>query len=195
MYRNPEEYNKLDRLIYGIYLDYGISSFPIDEQELCQKMRIALVPYSAFENDAWSLLLKKSNHAFFVRESTENIPTIYYNDLYESKGAIRLSIFHEIKHYICEDEDDKTDDLADYFGRHLMCPTAYLMLKGIDTPNEIVSFCGVSFEAARYTSSNIQSRREKYGYTLMSYERDFIKQIEPMLLRINAVTPGGESMT
>lgn len=139
MYRNSEEYGKLDKLIYKIYLDYNVISFPIDELELCQKMGIALVPYSAFENDAWTLLLKKSNHAFFVRESAENVPTIYYNDLYGTKGAIRLSIFHEIKHYICEDEDDNADDLADYFGRHLMCPTAYLMLKGIDTPNEIVS--------------------------------------------------------
>lgn len=28
----------------------------------------------------------------------------------------------------------------------------------------------------------------------MSYERDFIKQIEPTLLRINVVTRGGEIM-
>ncbi|EFQ51829.1 ImmA/IrrE family metallo-endopeptidase [Lactobacillus iners] len=106
-------------------------------------MKIALVPYSAFSDEAKKLLQKKSNHAFFVKESKENPPTIYYNDTFESKGAIRLSVFHEIGHYICE--DDSKDDLADYFARHFMCPTAYLMLKGIESPNEIVAFCGVSF--------------------------------------------------
>lgn len=178
MYRIGNEYDELDKLIYSIYVDYDIKAFPIDEKELCRKMKIALVPYSAFSDEAKKLLYKKSKHAFFVKESKENPPTIYYNDMFESEGAIRLSVFHEIGHYICEDEDDSKDDLADYFARHFMCPTAYLMLKGIESPNEIVAFCGVSFEAARNASANIASRKKKLGSKLLSYEKEFIERID-----------------
>lgn len=182
MYRNGTDYDKLDELIYSIYIDYDIKEFPIDEKELCQKMQIDLVPYSALSDEAKKLLQKKSKHAFFVKEPKENSPTIYYNDRFESEGAVRLSIFHEIKHYVCEDEDDSKDDLADYFARHFMCPTAYLMLKDIKSPNEIISFCGVSFEAACHASANIEKRRQKLGLTLLSYEKEFIQQIDSIVL-------------
>lgn len=112
MYRSGSDYNKLETLIYSIYSDYNITQLPIDEKEVCQKMGIALVPYSAFGNDCNVLLQKKSKHAFYVRKSKENPPTIYYNDTFASPGAIRLSIFHEIKHCICEDNDDHEDDVA-----------------------------------------------------------------------------------
>lgn len=192
MYRSGSKYDELDKLIYSIYDDYGINKFPIDEKELCRKMKIALVHYSAFSDEAKKLLQKKSNHAFFVKESKENPPTIYYNDAFESKGAVRLSVFHEIGHYICEDKDDSKDDLADYFARHLMCPTAYLMLKGIESPNEIVAFCGVSFEAARNASTNIANRKKKLGFKLFSYEEESIKNIDPIALWFYKLKEEGE---
>lgn len=191
MYRSGSEYDELDKLIYSIYDDYGINKFPIDEKELCRKMKIALVPYSAFSDEAKKLLQKKSNHAFFVKESKENPPMIYYNDAFGSEGAIRFSVFHEIGHYICEDEDDSKDDLADYFARHFMCPTAYLMLKGIESPNEIVAFCGVSFEAACNASANIANRKKKLGFKLFSHEKEFIKNIDPLSLRLYELTEKG----
>ena len=194
MYRSGIEYDKLDKLIYSIYVDYNIKAFPIDEKDLCRKMKIALVPYSAFSDEAKKLLQKKSKHAFFVKESEENPPTIYYNDTFESEGAIRLSIFHEIGHYICEDEDDSKDDLADYFARHFMCPTAYLIVKDIESANEIVAFCGVSFEAASYASSNIVRRKEKLGGKLFSYEREFIERIDPIALYFYELTEKKEQL-
>ncbi|MFP1694826.1 ImmA/IrrE family metallo-endopeptidase [Gardnerella greenwoodii] len=184
----------MDKLIYSIYDDYGINKFPIDEKELCRKMKIALVPYSAFSDEAKKLLQKKSNHAFFVKESKENPPMIYYNDAFGSEGAIRFSVFHEIGHYICEDEDDSKDDLADYFARHFMCPTAYLMLKGIESPNEIVAFCGVSFEAACNASANIANRKKKLGNKLMGYEKEFIEKIDPIVLWFYELKEKGEQL-
>lgn len=103
------------------------------------------------------------------------------------KGAIRLSVFHEIGHYICEDEDD----LADYFARHFMCPTAYLMLKGIESPNEIVAFCGVSFQTACNASANIANRKKKLGNKLLSYEKEFIKNIDPITFGFYELTDRG----
>lgn len=48
------------------------------------------------------------------------MPTIYYNDSFESEGSQRFTIFHELKHYVFEDKDDEDDDLADFFARYFM---------------------------------------------------------------------------
>lgn len=93
--------------------------------------------------------IKKSKLGFFVKATKSTPPTIYYNDTIESEGAIRFTIFHELKHYVFEDDDDEDDDdedddLADFFARYFMCPIPYLLLKKIDSQNEIVSFCGAS---------------------------------------------------
>ena len=182
MYRDGSVYDEIDKVINEIYLDYDIKKFPIDEVEICKKLGVALVPYSAFPEESRELLEKKSKLGFFVKESKEMPPTIYYNDYFGSQGAIRLTIFHELKHYIFDDDDDDDDDLADYFARHFMGPTAYLMQKGFDSPNEIVSHCGMSMEAAKNAYLNIVSRRNKYGNNLFDYEVTLINQIEPVLL-------------
>lgn len=182
MYRESETYDNIKKVIIDIYIDYNIHSFPIDEKELCRKMGVALIPYSAYGADGMELLIKRSEHGFFVKESPDNSPTIYYNDCYDSVGAQRLTIFHELKHYVFEDEDEEDDDLADFFGRYLMCPIPYLLLKKIDTPNEIASYCGVSMTAATNAYSNIVNRRNTYGYKLFDYEVPLIEQLDPVLL-------------
>ena len=112
-------------------------------------------------------------------------PTIYFNDRIASRGSIRFTVFHEIKHYVFEDTDDEKDDLADYFARQFMCPTPYLLLKGISSPNEIVSLCGMSMEAACNAYSRIVNRRKKLANKLFEYEIPLIKHLEPVLLEIN----------
>ena len=56
------------------------------------------------------------------------------------------------------------------------------MQKGLDSTNEIVSFCGMSMEAAMNAYSNIVSRRNKYGMDLFDYEVSFIEHLDPVLL-------------
>ena len=182
MYRNGRIYDEIDKTIIDIYLDYNIHSFPINETEICNKLAVALVPYSAFSNDSKSLLCKKSKQGFFVKESRTHPPTIYYNDAIGSFGSIRFTIFHELKHYIYNDPDDSDDDLADHFSRHFMCPTAYIMMKGLNSPNEIISYCGMSLNAACQAYSGIANRIRKYGQNLFDYEIPLIEHLDPVLL-------------
>lgn len=182
MYRDGTIYDEIDKVIIDIFQDYNIKSFPLDEFEICNKMGVALVPYSEFDRIGRKLLHKRSSHGFFVKGSKTQPPTIYYNDHFESKGAIRFTIFHELKHYVYDDENDDDDDLADYFARHFMCPTAYIMLKCFDSANKIVSFCGMSLEAAIYAYTSIVNRKRKYGINLFDYEIPLIEHIEPVLL-------------
>ena len=57
-----------------------------------------------------------------VKASKGRPPTIYYNDEYDSEGAIRLTIFHEIKHYVFNEDvsNEEEDDLADFFARYFI---------------------------------------------------------------------------
>ena len=196
MYRDGKTYDEIDKVIIDIYNDYNIHKFPLDEVDICNKLSVALIPYSEFSQEERKLLEKKSKQGFFVKESKEQPPTIYYNDLLDSKGAIRFTIFHELKHYVFDDEDDSEDDLADYFARHFMCPTAYIMLKGLDSTNEIVSFCGMSLEAASYAVSRIRNRIKKFNYDLFDYEIPLIRQLEPILLETHKykIIERGDSM-
>lgn len=184
MRREDAEYERIKKVIIDIYIDYGIKTFPIDEKDVCDKLALVLVPYSETTFELKGLLMKRSDKGIFLEETKEYQPTIYYNDCIASKGAMRFTIFHEIKHYVFEDKDDMKDDLADFFARYFMCPIPYLLLKGIHSPNEIVSFCGVSMEAAKNVSDNIIKRKKKYGNKIFEDEKRLIEHLEPNLLEI-----------
>lgn len=185
MYRSSVEYEKIAKTIIDIYVDYNIHELPVDAVKVCEKLGALLIPYSSFENEkAFELLEKKSSYGFFTKGTDKMLPTIYYNDIGTTEEQKRFNIFHEIKHYVLEDENDDKDDLADFFSKYFMCPIPYLMLKRIDTVNEIVSTCGVSIQTATYVKSNIDNRRACYGNQIFDYEEKLIEQLEPILLKI-----------
>ncbi len=156
--RSSDIYDEIKKNIIQIYLDYSIRQFPIDETLVCRKLSVSLIPYSAYDSKTMTLLLKRSKHGFFVKGSKDRAPAIYYNDCYKSEGAKRLTIFHEVKHYVYNEDttDEEFDDLADFFARFFMCPIPYLIVKGIETPEEIISICHVSMNAAANVAANIQ---------------------------------------
>lgn len=198
MYRNWKEYDRLDKLVTQIYLDYGFDSFPLDEKEVCKKMGVSLVAYSEFDNSDRMLLKKKSKYAFFSPLSKISPPIIFYNDdlnELQSYGCIRLGIFHEIKHYADEDtdEDPADDDLADHFGRYFLAPIPHLIVNDITNPNEIVSRFGTSYTAALNIVSNIVNRRKHYGDTIFDYELPLIRQLDPLYYELFLSGKEGEA--
>ena len=64
MYRSGKEYDRIDKLVIDILMDYGINEFPLDMNELCRKMGINIVPYSAYDPNV-ELLLKKSKFSYY----------------------------------------------------------------------------------------------------------------------------------
>lgn len=185
MYRSSDEYEEIAKTIIDIYIDYNIKELPVDAVRICKKLGASLLPYSSFERKTdMELLMKKSKYGFFVRGAEQMLPTIYYNDIGTTEEQKRFNIFHEIKHYVLEDDNDDKDDLADFFSKYFMCPVPYLMLKKIDTVNEIASTCGVTIQTATYVKSNIDNRRAKYGNYIFEYEEKLIEQLEPILLKL-----------
>lgn len=187
MYRESNVYEEICREIINIYLDYGFCEFPLDEKKVCNKLGVALVPYSSYGKENQRILKKKSSKGFFVKGTVETSPTIFYNDKRESEGEIRFTIFHELKHFVYnEDSDDNDkDDLADFFARYFMCPIPYLLLKRINYPNEVISLCGVTKSAATNVISNLNNRKRYYGYQIFDYEIPLIEQVEPILVEVH----------
>ncbi len=183
MYRDGAEYNRLDKMAIDIYIDYGITDFPIDVKDVCRRLGVSLVPYSEYTGADLAVLRKKSIHGFFAKETKMNPPTIFFNDdlsVVQSHGAIRQTILHETKHYVDEDYDEEADDddKAEHFGRYFSAPTPFLVIKGFTHPNEIISRFGVTASIANNIASSIRNRMAKYGDMIFDYERPLIELLD-----------------
>ncbi len=184
MYRDGKVYEKLDKLVIDIYIDYNIMSFPINAKELCDKLGVLLIPYSAYDDEERELLLKKSFYGFLVPPCQNKAAIIYFNDditMVKSVGCMRQTIFHEIKHYVNEDYYDDNpddDDLAEHFGRFLACPTPYLVKHNITDINEVISKFGVSKTIAENAVSNVINRMQYFGQQIFDYEQPLIDLLD-----------------
>ena len=182
MLRESKRYENISKDIIDIYLDYNIKGFPLDEIDICNKLGVSLVPYSSYveSKEGIDLLVKQSEYSFFVKASSETSPTIYFNDFIASAEVKRFSIFHELKHYIYNEDSryEDEDDLAEFFARYFLCPIPYLIMKGIDSENEIISHFGVTYTVACNVISNIRSRKQWHGCSIFDHEIPLLKQLD-----------------
>ena len=176
MYWNGRDYDKMAQLATDIYIDYNIRAFPINENEICRLLKLRLIPYSYYSETEQYLLRKKSSDAFFYPATLKTPPTVFYNDRIHSYGRQRLSIFHEIKHYVNHDSGESIydDNMADYFARYFMCPIPYLIKMGIDSEMMLINNHLMSEEAAINTICNVRNRRAKFGNKIFDYEKPLI---------------------
>ena len=177
MYWKSEDYEQMAKLAIEIYLDYGITTFPIDEKEICRKMGILLLPYSEFPKEISDI----SNDALLISATKSHSPMILYNNKIDSYGRQRFSVFHEIKHYANGDTEESNkynEDMADYFSRYMMCPIPILIKREIRDVVTIMSDYNVSYDAAKNVLSNLNNRRKFYGNKIFDYEKPLIELIE-----------------
>lgn len=196
MYRKGSEYDRIAKLAIDLYLDYGFVTFPLNEEDVCQKLGISLVPYSAYKPDDRKLFIKRSQYGFFNPLTKEAPPTIFHNDDPQlPRGCQRQTIFHEIKHYVDEDceEDPEDDDLAEYFGRFFPAPIPHLIVNDISNPTEIISRFGTSYTIASHISSNVINRMKKYGKRIFDYEKPLVKQLDPIYYSIFLKDEGSDA--
>lgn len=181
MYWNSNDYEKIVKLIIDIYIDYNITSFPIDEKEICRKLGLKLIPYSVYSEEEQILFRKKSNDGFFVHGTKFTPNTIYYNDSILSHEKQRYTIFHEVKHFVNGDDSDEEydDDMAEFFSRYFMAPIPYLIKMGINDVFTLISDHGMSMTAAENALKNVRSRKAKYGNYIFEHEKPLIELLCP----------------
>lgn len=181
MYRESRNYDEIAKLVIEIYQDYGLNTFPIKALILCERMQILTVPYSLLNDELLKLSLKKSKDGYcFPLKYGPN--TIFYNDNLDdviNAERIEFTILHEIKHIVCSESRDGNfeNEMADYFAKYLKCPIPYLIVKGIDDPEEITKRFDVSWSVANNVSKNVVNRHSKYKDSIFSYEIPLLKTI------------------
>lgn len=177
MYWSGNDYDKTAQLVIGIFVDYNIRRFPVDEKAICRNLGLKLIPYSEYSEEQQVLLRKRSPDAFFAPATKKTPPTVFYNDKVESYGRLRYNIFHEVKHFVNGDKDDGeyNDNMADYFARYFMCPIPYLIEYGIDDELTIMSDHLVSLQAAQNTLKNVRNKRAAYGDKIFDYEKPLVE--------------------
>jgi Zn-dependent peptidase ImmA (M78 family) len=173
------DYKRLDKLAISIYIDYNLNSFPIDVFDLAKRMGIKVLKYSAFEGEMQELLLKRSKDGFY--SPSPNGPLIFYNDFINNEFKIRMTIAHEIKHYVCQDTEEDNELFekeAKHFARYLLCPIPYLIFKNILSVFEIMDTFGLSNEAATNALSNVNNRTNRYGDRIFDYEKPLLELLK-----------------
>lgn len=48
----PERCDEIDRLVYDVHMDYGITSFPVDEKRIASEMGFILVRYAELAKES-----------------------------------------------------------------------------------------------------------------------------------------------
>lgn len=182
MYRAPAKYERMVDLAIAIIEDYNITidDYPLDMDKLYKKMKIQLVPYSAFDSNeqAIELLLKKSKDGFYTPQSKISNLTVYYNDQYGkklTKQRISQTKGHELKHIFENDKDDSEDDLCDYFAKYLRCPTPLVMYLKIYSAVDLMAKFDLSIEQTGYVLLN--KRIKNHDQTFYPKEVELLKQL------------------
>ena len=70
------------------------------------------------------------------------------------------------------------EELADYFGKQINAPRAYLIHKGLSGASEIMKATGLSSEATSYLVQSLQRRRERFGDAILPIESEYIEFVK-----------------
>ena len=181
MYWHSSDYDRMAQLVIDVYIDYNLTTFPIGVMELCPKLGVLLIPYSAYDDTEDCISFSNlTNDAFYIPASKQNGPIIVYNDRIVSKGRIRFSVSHELKHYVNDDKEDNPYDenMADYFARYLLCPIPVLIYRGVNDVATIISDYNVSADVANHVLRNLQNRRRVHGNKIFDFEKPLIELIK-----------------
>ncbi len=180
-------YDELDKTALQILMDYSNAQFPLDLINLCERLRIKLVPYSSLGKSKLSELRLTANNG----ELTDGFSILlgntdcdgysaytYYNDdkPIDLSGRVCFTICHEIKHVVFGEIDPRKveETEADHFARFLLAPTPLLIVEKYDSISDIHADFGLTMSAACNALDARNNRIKKHGETLFDYENDFI---------------------
>ena len=147
----------------------GITTLPIDPDQLAKKHGIRIVRYSTY-------IQKTGNTTLLCKDGVllPNVepPTIVYNEKISSIGRQRWTLIHELCHFWLghETSDKNTEQAVDRLTSALIAPAVVLHLCGVRSPKDVALICGISAEAARLRFDEVERRRR--ARTFMHTEED-----------------------
>ena len=152
---SKEQYEYIDESILDTFEAAGITSFPINVFDLCQKLKIRVLKYSTFPRE----LIDFSNDAFSFYNPKNQEFVIAYNDAIES-ARVNFSIMHEIGHIQLDHDRSKLTEAekeveADSFAQKALAPIGVILKLDLKTDVQISSVFKVSLPCARVITTNL----------------------------------------
>lgn len=155
-----ERYSEITEEIANLYEDIGIKAFPINPIEICNKLKIKLIPYSS--TDAF-FTLSSDGFNYFHTSNQEYV--IHYNVL-QSKERINFTIMHELGHIMLGHDSPENniensikEKEADYFARMSLVPLGIIFILRLRTPEEISKIFNISFSCATNVFKHYQTTK------------------------------------
>ncbi|MCD8293812.1 MAG: XRE family transcriptional regulator [Clostridia bacterium] len=171
-------YEDIKRIAVGMYCKYDIPSVPVKPFKLAGNMGIDCVKYSSLSDNDRSVSMWISRDGYCRKGSTGKW-SIFYNDEIESTGRIHYTIMHEIGHIVLHHNPEYplAEREADFFAKYMLCPPAVLFRSNYRTVEDVVSNCGVSYEAASYALDYCKRWLAATGGNFAPYEEQLLKQL------------------
>lgn len=160
-----------------------ITKLPIDIVALCKRMKIKVkVLDGQTETDGYSTIVGKNAYIFTK-----------YNQPY---GRIRFTIAHELGHILLDHvgkyelinrepsaSDNPIEQEANIFASRLLAPACVLWGCGVDSPEEIMTLCDISYTAACYRMDRMRILYNRNKFLISPLEREVYEQFKPFIIK------------
>ncbi|MBP3365927.1 MAG: ImmA/IrrE family metallo-endopeptidase [Treponema sp.] len=145
-----ERYEEIKEVVADMYEDLGYTEFPVNVYELCHRLGIRLIKYSALKPDCTEYSMHCSDDGFLLFNIDRGCYQVYYNDRMPPE-RIRFTIMHEIAHIMLEHTKHtaKNEQEANFFAKTALVPLGMIYKLRLSNSFEIADTFGISIEFAR----------------------------------------------
>ncbi len=177
----PQRCDEIDRLVYDIHMDYGITSFPVSAKRLAVEMGFDLILYSSLSAEDRKALGDIIQTGVHLCSQKNGYPTftIVCNDDTE-KGRAKLTVFHEMGHILLGHGSNPTllqEREADYFAKQLAAPRCLLRFRGHTSISDIHDNYDLSWDASAWTATALLRMNNKFGEAILDNDRDYLEWV------------------
>ncbi len=177
------KYQNSRDLSWQILKTEKITTLPIDIVALCKKMKIEVKALdSQAQSDGYSTIIGKRAYIFVK--------------IKQPYSRVRFTIAHELGHILLghvgkhelvnrepSDADNPIEQEANVFASRLLAPACVLWGCGVQSPEDVMKLCDISYTAACYRMERMQILYKRNMFLTSPLERDVYKQFQPFITK------------
>lgn len=182
---NYKNYQNSRNSTWHLLLDLGIKELPIKITDLCRRIGIP-VKFADLgaEQDGYSTIVNGE-------------PIIVINYLKRGNAArMRFTVAHELGHIMLghvgvyelvnrepSPYDNEIEQQANIFASRLLAPACVLWGCGVQSPEQIIQLCDISYQAAQFRWERMKVLYERQKFLTSPLERQVFEQFKSFVLR------------
>lgn len=181
---------------WEILLDCGIDRLPVSLNPICRKLKIRVLTYGQnTEIIEWARISQTVRQTDGVTFYAGDTPIILFDEKALPARA-RFTIAHELGHIILghvkpgsvttvnrepHPNDAPEEQAANQFAARLLAPACVLWGLDVHTPEEIISLCHISRQAAIFRADRMEELYRRNKFLVSPLEREVYQQFQPFI--------------